>query len=128
MGRISTLPEHLGKKNEKDDYIDFEMFADLLQNVYENPSETSQMDRGKIRSVPVFNLTELLKGLKHMKKQPRYVWYRCGTISTWWHYISRKMLNMYNGIITFDRIEFGSLFEPLGEQGVLDGYIKLLSI
>ena len=63
------MHEHPSKKIEKDDYIDCEVFADLLHKVYENPEENVHMDRDKIMTIPKFSLIELVKALKHMKKR-----------------------------------------------------------
>ena len=57
------------KKIEKDDYIDCEAFADLLQKIYENPNDNFQMDRDQITIIPAFSFSELLKGLKRVKKE-----------------------------------------------------------
>ena len=54
---------------EKEDYIDCEVFADLLQKIYENPNENFEMDRDQINTIPAFSLIELVKGLKRMKKR-----------------------------------------------------------
>ena len=61
LDRLSSVHRHPIEKIIKDDYIDCEVFVDLLQKVYENPSQNLGMDRDQIMSIPAFSFSELKK-------------------------------------------------------------------
>ena len=102
MGRISSIREHPIEKASKDDCIDCEAFAVLLQQVYESPGEHLHMGRDEIKSIPAFMMEELKLALKHMKqrKSPDKSGIVVELIQHAGESLLRKLLQTYNEILS----------------------------
>ena len=125
LGRIPSIREHPSKTVEKTDYIDCEVFADLLQKVYENPDPGYRMDQDKIMTIPLFSSIEFDKALKRMKKRrsPDMTGIVVELIQHAGDACHEKLLNMYNGIISTGLIPpdwHSTAFSMLPKSGNLE--------